>query len=124
MVHAKGGVLLAGALKFLPLYLLVFPGMAARVLYTDSVACSDPEACTKICGSPTGCSNLAYIELVLNLLPVGGFSAPRVGGSGLVNATDLLATSPPIYGHHRLLGNQKYCFNMLNIGSRILILNL
>ena len=71
MVHAKGGVLLAGALKFLPLYLLVFPGMAARVLYTDSVACSEPEACQRICGSATGCSNLAYIELVLNLLPVG-----------------------------------------------------
>ncbi|XP_043194289.1 sodium/glucose cotransporter 4-like [Amphibalanus amphitrite] len=71
LVHAKGGVLLAGALKFLPLYLLVFPGMAARVLYTDSVACSEPEACQRICGSPTGCSNLAYIELVLNLLPVG-----------------------------------------------------
>ncbi|XP_037083666.1 sodium/glucose cotransporter 4-like isoform X2 [Pollicipes pollicipes] len=71
LTHAKGGVLLAGALKFLPLYLLVLPGMAARVLYTDTVACSDPEACRSICGSESGCSNLAYIELVLNLLPPG-----------------------------------------------------
>jgi len=29
----QGGVLLAGILKFLPLFLLVIPGMAARVLY-------------------------------------------------------------------------------------------
>ncbi|XP_037093501.1 sodium/myo-inositol cotransporter 2-like [Pollicipes pollicipes] len=71
MIHAKGGVVLAAVLKFLPLYLLVFPGMAARVLYTDTVACSDPEACRRICGSESGCTNLAYIELVLNLLPPG-----------------------------------------------------
>lgn len=71
MVHAKGGVVLAAVLKFLPLFLLVFPGMAARVLYTDTVACSDPAVCKSKCDSETGCSNLAYIELVLNLLPRG-----------------------------------------------------
>ncbi|KAF0296953.1 Sodium/glucose cotransporter 4 [Amphibalanus amphitrite] len=71
MVHAKGGVVLAAALKFLPLFLLIFPGMAARVLYTDTVACSDPAACKRFCNSESGCSNLAYIELVLNLLPKG-----------------------------------------------------
>ncbi len=35
--NAKGGCVLAGWLKFLPLWLLVFPGMAARVLYTGLV---------------------------------------------------------------------------------------
>ena len=85
LVHAKGGVLLAAALKFLPLYLLVLPGMAARVLYTDSVACSDPEACRSICGAATGCSNLAYIELVLNLLPVGTSDGRAEDGAGCLS---------------------------------------
>lgn len=71
MVHAKAGVVLAAALKVLPLYLLVFPGMAARVLYPDTVACSDPKICRATCNVASGCSNLAYIELVLNLLPNG-----------------------------------------------------
>ena len=71
MVNAKGGVVLAAGLKVLPLFLLVFPGMAARVLYTDTVGCSAPDACRAICGAESGCTNLAYIELVLNLLPSG-----------------------------------------------------
>lgn len=71
MVHAKGGVILATYLKFLPLWLLVFPGMAARILYKDRVACAHPVLCKEICGSPAGCSNIAYVELVLNLLPSG-----------------------------------------------------
>lgn len=33
MVHAKAGCVMAGYLKLLPLYLLVLPGMAARVLF-------------------------------------------------------------------------------------------
>ena len=94
LVHAKGGVLLAGALKFLPLYLLVLPGMAARVLYTDSVACSDPEACKSICGAPTGCSNLAYIELVLNLLPVGTSNRLNLLPVGKSNRLNLLPVGP------------------------------
>lgn len=71
MTHAKAGCILAAYLKFLPLWLLVLPGMAARILYPDRVACASPELCDKICGSPGGCSNIAYAELVLNLLPTG-----------------------------------------------------
>lgn len=71
MTHAKAGCILASYLKFLPLWLLVFPGMAARVLYKDRVACADPEECFAICGSPAGCTNIAYAELVLNILPTG-----------------------------------------------------
>lgn len=33
LTHAKGGCLLAGVLKLLPLWLLVFPGMIARILF-------------------------------------------------------------------------------------------
>lgn len=71
MSHAKGSCIFASYLKFLPLWLMVFPGMAARVLFPDRVGCSDPEECLKICGSANGCSNIAYAELVLNLLPPG-----------------------------------------------------
>lgn len=71
MSHAKAGCVLAAVLKFLPLFMLVFPGMASRILYTDRVACVVPEVCMDVCGSDQGCTNIAYIELVLNLLPTG-----------------------------------------------------
>ncbi|XP_016045269.2 sodium/myo-inositol cotransporter 2 isoform X2 [Erinaceus europaeus] len=60
--HAKGGSLMAAYLKVLPLFMMVFP---------DQVACADPEICRKICGNPSGCSDIAYPKLVLELLPIG-----------------------------------------------------
>lgn len=74
MVNAKGGCILAGYLKLLPLYLLVFPGMAARVLYTDRVACAHPDVCKAVCGSVAGCTNIAYAELVIKLMPPGNIA--------------------------------------------------
>ena len=40
-------------------------------LVTDRVACSVPEKCMEICGSEVGCTNIAYPELVLKLMPTG-----------------------------------------------------
>lgn len=71
MVHAKAGCLLAGYLKLLPMYLLVIPGMAARVLFPDLVACSSPERCREVCDNDNGCSNIAYPLLVIKLMPIG-----------------------------------------------------
>uniref|UniRef100_A0A2C9JXY2 Sodium/glucose cotransporter n=1 Tax=Biomphalaria glabrata TaxID=6526 RepID=A0A2C9JXY2_BIOGL len=68
--HAKAGCLLAGYLKFLPMWLIVFPGMIARVLYTDTVGCGDPEVCQKVCGQDS-CTNIAFPTLVLELMPDG-----------------------------------------------------
>ncbi|KAF6027401.1 SLC5A9 [Bugula neritina] len=68
--HAKAGTVLAGFLKILPLFTLVFPGMIARILYPDTVACADSETCKAVCGSASGCSNIAYPTLVLNLMPI------------------------------------------------------
>ena len=34
--HAKAGSILAGYLKLLPLYLIIFPGMISRALYPGS----------------------------------------------------------------------------------------
>ncbi|WAR31485.1 SC5A9-like protein [Mya arenaria] len=67
----QGGSMLAGSLKILPLFLLIFPGMISRILYPDDVACVDPKVCQTVCDNPAGCSNIAYPKLVLELLPVG-----------------------------------------------------
>nr|XP_014981310.2 sodium/myo-inositol cotransporter 2 isoform X3 [Macaca mulatta] len=69
--HAKGGALMAAYLKVLPLFIMVFPGMVSRILFPDQVACADPEMCRKICSNPSGCSDIAYPKLVLELLPTG-----------------------------------------------------
>ncbi|KAM4632124.1 sodium/myo-inositol cotransporter 2 [Discoglossus pictus] len=69
--HAKGGSLLAAYLKILPLFMMVLPGMISRILFTDQVACADPELCKQICGNPSGCSDIAYPKMVIELLPTG-----------------------------------------------------
>ncbi|NXV70598.1 SC5A2 protein, partial [Atlantisia rogersi] len=35
------------------------------------VACADPQSCSQACGTPWGCSNVAYPRLVMRLLPEG-----------------------------------------------------
>lgn len=71
VAHAKGGCILAGFLKALPLFLIVIPGMISRVLFTDAVACVSPEECMEYCESEIGCSNIAYPQLVVNIMPKG-----------------------------------------------------
>ncbi|GCB72248.1 sodium/glucose cotransporter 4 [Scyliorhinus torazame] len=69
--HAKGGSILGGYLKILPMFFVVWPGMISRALYPDQVACVDPTVCESICGARVGCSNIAYPKLVMELMPVG-----------------------------------------------------
>ncbi|XP_063788496.1 sodium/myo-inositol cotransporter 2 [Pseudophryne corroboree] len=69
--HAKGGSLLAAYMKVFPLFIMVLPGMISRVLFTDEVACAEPEKCKAICGNPSGCSDIAYPKMVIELLPTG-----------------------------------------------------
>ncbi|CAC5403731.1 SLC5A9 [Mytilus coruscus] len=69
--HAKAGTLFCGYLKILPLFLIIFPGMIARILYPDTVGCATPETCMEVCGSRSGCSNIAYPSLVIDLMPPG-----------------------------------------------------
>ncbi|CAF1690138.1 unnamed protein product, partial [Adineta ricciae] len=40
--HARGGTILAGYLKILPLFMIIFPGMISRILFPDTVACNQP----------------------------------------------------------------------------------
>uniref|UniRef100_A0A3P9MA95 Sodium/glucose cotransporter 1 n=1 Tax=Oryzias latipes TaxID=8090 RepID=A0A3P9MA95_ORYLA len=69
--HVKGGCILCGYLKLLPMFLMVFPGMISRILYPDVVACVDPDECKSFCDSGVGCSNIAYPKLVVDLMPNG-----------------------------------------------------
>jgi len=71
IVHARLGTVMAGFLKLLPLFIMVMPGMIARVLFPDTIACAGPEACKAACGNEYGCSNEAYPQLVLHILPTG-----------------------------------------------------
>ncbi|KAG7476642.1 hypothetical protein MATL_G00085100 [Megalops atlanticus] len=71
MSHVKAGCIMCGYLKLLPMFLMVFPGMISRILYTDVVACVVPEECKKYCQASVGCSNIAYPKLVVDLMPQG-----------------------------------------------------
>jgi SSS family solute:Na+ symporter len=54
--HAKGGTVLAGFLKILPVFMLVVPGLIARALYPEEMAAD---------------SNAAFPLLVVRLMPSG-----------------------------------------------------
>jgi solute:Na+ symporter, SSS family len=54
--HARGGTIVAGFLKILPVFMLVVPGMIARVLYPSEIAAD---------------SNAAFPLLVSRLMPPG-----------------------------------------------------
>nr|XP_006820114.1 PREDICTED: low affinity sodium-glucose cotransporter-like [Saccoglossus kowalevskii] len=70
--HAKGSVLLAGCLLILPLFLIVIPGMLARMLYVDQVGCLTYIDCFVACRDSRTCFHIAYPMLVSQLsLPTG-----------------------------------------------------
>jgi len=71
LTHAKGGCVMAGFIKILPMYMCVMVGMIARVLFPDDVACATPERCYNVCGSTVGCSNIAYPTMIVEILPEG-----------------------------------------------------
>ncbi|XP_018412916.1 PREDICTED: sodium/glucose cotransporter 1 isoform X2 [Nanorana parkeri] len=71
MSHVKAGCVLCGYLKLLPMFLMVFPGMISRILYTNEIACVLPEKCKEYCGTEVGCTNIAYPKLVIDLMPDG-----------------------------------------------------
>ncbi|XP_042370340.1 sodium/myo-inositol cotransporter-like, partial [Plectropomus leopardus] len=71
IAHAKGSTLMAGSLKILPMFIIVIPGMISRIFFADELVCISPEHCMEVCGSATGCSNVAYPRLVMSVMPVG-----------------------------------------------------
>ena len=71
LTHAKGACVVAGLLKLLPLFMIIMPGMIARILFNEEIGCIDPEKCMAFCGSKSGCSNIAYPKLIIDTMPVG-----------------------------------------------------
>ncbi|CAF0903357.1 unnamed protein product [Adineta steineri] len=71
LTHARAGCIVASYLKFLPLFLMIIPGMAARILFPDRIACSNPETCKQICGNEASCTDIAYPLIVIELMPNG-----------------------------------------------------
>ncbi|XP_064648821.1 sodium/mannose cotransporter SLC5A10-like [Lineus longissimus] len=71
LTHAKAGSVLAALLKTLPMFLMVWPGLVSRILFPETLACASPEACIAACGNPSGCSNIAYPKLIIEILPIG-----------------------------------------------------
>jgi hypothetical protein len=49
--------------------MIVIPGMISKILFRDTVGCSDPDECMKICDSRNGCSNIGIytVEILDNL---------------------------------------------------------
>lgn len=74
LTNAQGGALFASALKVLPLFFMIVPGMFARILFPEEIACIPGEHCTSVCGQAKGCSNFAFPWLIVNILPRIGFS--------------------------------------------------
>ncbi|XP_071156501.1 sodium/glucose cotransporter 4-like isoform X1 [Mytilus edulis] len=97
--HAKGGSLVAGYLKLLPLFLLMFPGMISRILYPDEVACVDSDVCMKVCDNPAGCSNIAYPKLVMELMPVGlrGFMIAAMMSAIMSSLTSIFNSASTVF---------------------------
>jgi uncharacterized sodium:solute symporter family permease YidK len=50
---------------------MVIPGMAARILFQDRIACSTPQTCKEICGNEASCTDIAYPLIVIELMPNG-----------------------------------------------------
>uniref|UniRef100_A0A8C6RUX5 Sodium/glucose cotransporter 1 n=1 Tax=Nannospalax galili TaxID=1026970 RepID=A0A8C6RUX5_NANGA len=71
MSHVKAGCILCGYMKLLPMFLMVMTGMISRILYTEKIGCVLPSECNKYCGTPVGCTNIAYPTLVVELMPNG-----------------------------------------------------
>ena len=73
LTNAQGGALFASALKVLPLFFMIVPGMFARILFPEEIACIPGEHCVSVCGQAKGCSNFAFPWLIVNILPRRGF---------------------------------------------------
>lgn len=42
-----------------------------KCIFAEEIGCSDPESCKAYCGSPNGCSNIAYPKLIIDVMPDG-----------------------------------------------------
>ncbi|CAL4089608.1 unnamed protein product, partial [Meganyctiphanes norvegica] len=46
-------------------------GISVGIMFPDRIGCADPKECKEICNNPKGCTDIAFVELVLERLPAG-----------------------------------------------------
>ncbi|XP_069894200.1 sodium/glucose cotransporter 1-like [Dipodomys merriami] len=99
MSHRKGGCLLYGYLKLLPMFLIVIPGMISRILFPNHVACVVPSECQKYCGAQSSCSPMAYPLLVVAVLPTGlqGFMLSTVCAALMSSLTSVFNSATTVF---------------------------
>ncbi|CAF3318341.1 unnamed protein product [Rotaria socialis] len=71
VTHARAGCIVASSLKFLSIFIMVIPGMVARILFQDKIGCATPESCKQICDNEASCTDIAYPIIVIELMPNG-----------------------------------------------------
>ena len=114
--HARAGTVMAGYLKILPMFLMVFPGMISRVLYPQIVGAD-------------GCSNLAYPTLVLELMPHGltglmlavMMAALMSSLASTFNSSSTLFTLDVWFRYRRRLGGKPSERELLIVGRVVVI---
>ncbi|XP_048193446.1 sodium/glucose cotransporter 1-like, partial [Perognathus longimembris pacificus] len=99
MSHMKGGCLLYGYLKLLPMFFIVIPGMISRILFPNHVACVVPSECQKYCGAQSSCSPIAYPLLVVAVLPTGlqGFVLSTVCAAFMSSLTSIFNSATTVF---------------------------
>lgn len=114
--HARAGTVMAGYLKILPMFIMVFPGMISRVLYPQIVGAD-------------GCSNLAYPTMVLELMPHGMtglmlavmMAALMSSLASTFNSSSTLFTLDVWYRYRSRLGGKPSERELLIVGRVVII---
>ncbi|KAM7534392.1 hypothetical protein Aperf_G00000114997 [Anoplocephala perfoliata] len=99
IIHAKAGCVMCIFLKITPFWFLYMPGMAARVLFTDTVACGDASMCKAVCDKSAGCTDAAYPSMILNLMPTAarGLMLSAVMASLVSSLTSVFNSTSTIF---------------------------
>ncbi|KAM7533833.1 hypothetical protein Aperf_G00000114986 [Anoplocephala perfoliata] len=99
IIHAKAGCVMCIFLKITPFWFLYMPGMAARVLFADTVACGDASMCKAVCDKRSGCTDVAYPSMVLNLMPTAarGLMSSAVMPSLVSSLTSVFNSTSTIF---------------------------
>src|SRR5262245_19460620 len=111
--HAKGGTILAGFLKILPVFMLIVPGMIARALYPDEMQAD---------------SNAAFPNLVIRLMPVGlvgvmvaALLAPLMSSlSAVFNSSSTIFTMD-FYKKFRPAASERQLVNVGRLATAIMV---
>lgn len=125
IVQVKYACLTNGFFECLTIFLII-PGFIARILFTDTVACSDPNRCEKLCGKRQGCFDLALTLILKELVPAGyrALALCAFLAASLTNiAANLHAGSTMfIFDIYRLFRPQVREFELTIVGKSVILI--